>query len=92
MENPPEDTRAWGRTMLLRLARSEEVEDVNWDEVRLSLPGRRWSGRRLTVPLADPLGFTRAAVEEVFREGRELKEVAESLAGLEAGSRGGFTH
>lgn len=35
MHEPPEDTRAWMRTHLLRRADRDDIERVNWDEIRL---------------------------------------------------------
>lgn len=54
---PPEDTRAYTRSRLLRLAGPERVEHVDWDEITFRLQGA-WPSR-LTVPLANPLGFTK---------------------------------
>jgi proteasome accessory factor A len=58
LSEPPEDTRAYTRSWLLRLAAPEEVAHVDWDEVTFKL-GSGWPNRR-TVSLANPLGFTKA--------------------------------
>ena len=39
VENPPEDTRAWARAMLLRRAGSLQVDDVDWDRIRFCMEG-----------------------------------------------------
>lgn len=56
--NPPLDTRAWSRTMLLRQVGRHAIESVNWDEIRLSphTPGAAGT----LIRLDDPRRFTRA--------------------------------
>jgi len=44
-QNPPEDTRAWTRAMLLRHAGVDAVDDVDWDFVRVRAGGRQWTAR-----------------------------------------------
>jgi proteasome accessory factor A len=80
VHEPPEDTRAWGRTMLLRAAGRSRVDDADWDSLRLRLerPDGYWPSYR-TVELADPLGFTRAATEQIFAEAETFEEVLEAL-------------
>jgi len=58
VNEPPEDTRAWTRSRLLRIAGPERIEKVDWDEITFRLKGG-WPYRR-TVALANPLGFTKA--------------------------------
>lgn len=72
VHEPPEDTRAWTRAMLLRRAGADGVVDVDWDRVRF------WPSLR-TVHLADPLGFGRAATEPVLRSGATLDEIIDAL-------------
>ena len=57
----PVNTRAFGRTRLLRLAREigSRVEQVDWDSVSLNVRGSGWP-KPWTVRLDDPLGFTAA--------------------------------
>ena len=57
----PANTRAFGRTRLLRLAREtgSRVEQVDWDSVSLNVRGSGWP-KPWTVRLDDPLGFTAA--------------------------------
>lgn len=76
---PPEDTRAWGRAMLLRAA-PESVDQVDWDSVRFRLT-RDASPRYWRVALPDPLGATRAALEPAFRQSATLEELLEKLPG-----------
>ena len=62
--HPPADTRAWTRAWLLRALASERVEDIDWDHVTFSAPGGPYGGALRTFRLNDPLGFTRAYLEE----------------------------
>jgi len=53
---PPADTRAWTRAHLLRRTDAWDIDDMDWDYVRLRVPpsdGRPWSAWR-TVHLATP--------------------------------------
>ena len=65
VHEPPEDTRAWTRAMLLRRFEPDEIEKVDWDEVtlRLETNGAR---RKLKLRLDDPLGFTRSNSQPLF--------------------------
>lgn len=62
--HPPADTRAWTRAWLLRALASERVEDIDWDQVTFSAPGGPYGDAIRTFRLNDPLGFTRAHLEE----------------------------
>jgi hypothetical protein len=65
VHEPPEDTRAWTRAMLLRRFEPDEIEKVDWDEVtlRLETNGAR---RKFKLRLDDPLGFTRSNSQPLF--------------------------
>lgn len=76
-ELPPEDTRAWGRAMLLRAA-SGVVDRVDWDYVRFRLPERSPS-RYCRVNLPDPLGATRADFAPAFIESNTLNQLLDRL-------------
>ena len=59
VNEPPENTRAWARSRLLRLGEAEGcIESVDWDEIVFRLK-HVWPSRRI-VSLANPLGFTKA--------------------------------
>lgn len=74
---PPEDTRAWGRAMLLR-AGADAIDRVDWDSVwfRLAGPGRA-AYRRVSLP--DPLGATRAELGPAFAKSGALEDLLETL-------------
>lgn len=63
---PPHDTRAWGRAMLLRRARPEWIDRVDWDVIRFKLPEPDGGVTGWRVDLSDPLGATRADLEETM--------------------------
>jgi len=77
---PPENTRAWTRANLLRLAEPQQVERVDWDSITFSLKGNNYWSTQSTVQLTNPLGFTRAVCEPVFQSSATLAEALELLA------------
>lgn len=79
-DNPPEDTRAWTRAMLLRRAGADRVDDVDWDRVRV----RSAHGGYRTVDLPSPLDFGRAVTEDLFRRCGSLEEILDGLGALES--------
>ncbi len=79
VHEPPDDTRAWTRATLLRIAGADGVQEVDWDAIkfRRAVPGY-WSQVR-TLRLDDPLGFTKAAVEDVIERASTLGEILDAL-------------
>lgn len=55
MTSPPEDTRAWTRAMLLRLAEPAEIDDVDWDLVSIRTGRTTWEISLSRLELSDPL-------------------------------------
>jgi proteasome accessory factor A len=78
VHEPPEDTRAWGRAMLLRIG-GRQVQDVDWDRVRFRQPGRGYWPTLRTVMLDDPLRFTRATMAPVIDAADSLDELLDAL-------------
>lgn len=74
--DPPEDTRAWIRAMLLRTAGPERIAHVDWDEIELTRAAAH--GARTRLRLADPL-VARADVERAFVEAPDFASLVESL-------------
>ena len=68
--NPPENTRAWTRAMLLRAAGPERVSKVDWDRIDLKSAGG--FPRSVNIQLPDPLGATRSDTQPVFAEAADL--------------------
>ena len=79
IQHPPEDTRAWTRTQLLRRADRREVHKVDWDSVHLDVSGVAWGAGPRVVTLPDPSGSTRAANAAIFDGHRSLNEIADAL-------------
>jgi proteasome accessory factor A len=85
--NPPEDTRAWTRAMLLRRASSEgvEVDSVDWDRMTFRIRGRyAWPSYR-TIDLEDPLAFTQAEAQPVFEACTDFSDLLDGLRELSSG-------
>ncbi len=63
VHDPPDDTRAWTRAMLLRHLDASEIERVDWD--RISVETSRSNGR-FEIALDDPRAFTREQTASLF--------------------------
>jgi hypothetical protein len=59
VREPPEDTRAWARAMLLRGREPERIVAVDWDSITYREGGWAHGAPLYRVDLCDPLGFTR---------------------------------
>ncbi len=77
--NPPEDTRAWTRAMLLRRAGRDRVESIDWDRIRFR-PGTRTSGSiHRKFELDNPLAFGRLSTEPIFQYTDSLDDTLDAL-------------
>ncbi|MGH7200041.1 MAG: proteasome accessory factor PafA2 family protein, partial [Planctomycetaceae bacterium] len=85
LHEPPHDTRAYARAMLLRLAERERVDQVEWDSVRFKLRGRRGWPSYPNLELPDPRHGTKAETEHLF-DGRPLEDVIETIEALQEGA------
>jgi proteasome accessory factor A len=84
VSEPPEDTRAWTRAMLLRSVERGLVEEVNWDVVRIRAAAR--GARPRIVSLSNPLAGTRDEMAHVFTDRGGMDDVIEALALPAAGA------
>ena len=76
---PPSDTRAWARAMLLRTAQPEWVESVDWDSVSFRVrDGGYWPSRR-TIDMPNPLGMTAADVAPLFEAGGRFSDLLDAI-------------
>jgi len=75
--NPPDDTRAWTRAMLLRTAPPGSVVAMDWDFLTFEYPIGSLCYRRLQ--LANPLLFTRAETEPLFQRCDKFDELLDAL-------------
>jgi len=86
IHQPPEDTRAWTRAMLLRRTGRPGVDHTDWDEIKVVVGRNRWGWPSTrTVTLADPLGFTKADSEPDFSRADSLSNLLDSLTGATNG-------
>jgi proteasome accessory factor A len=86
--NPPADTRAWTRAMLLRRASEEGVTvfSMDWDAMTFKLKGRHsWPAYR-TLDLASPFGFTEAEARPIFESAGDFRDLLDGLESLAAGN------
>ena len=77
--NPPDDTRAWMRAMLLRLAGPESIDSVDWDAIGFRLHRRNYWPVCRKVSLGDPLTFTRAEGEALVLGARSLEGLLDAI-------------
>lgn len=84
VHQPPQDTRAFARAMLLRTVGPEALSRVDWDSISFRLKGRRnwWTYR--TLDMFDPLGLTRAQTGHLFAARLPLDELLDALAGVDS--------
>ena len=79
---PPDDTRAWTRAMLLRLAGPEQIEQVDWDRIRFRLRNADGTTSYSTLSMPNPLGMTRADNVHLFGGELSLEEVLTRLSAV----------
>lgn len=79
---PPEDTRAWTRAMLLRAAGPQQVDNVDWDTMRFKVEGSRGWPSYPTVDLDHPLRFTKELAGPIFEQDLPLDEMLEAIRDL----------
>lgn len=89
--DPPEDTRAWTRAMILRMAPPESIDFVDWDWIRIKARSKGYLSRYLQLDMADPLGFTKKAAGADFQQGGSLEDILERLARHSCASEAGET-
>ena len=77
--NPPADTRAWTRAMLLRRAGSHRVADVDWDHIRFVVGDDDFSYQHRTITMPDPLDSGHETWSGVFERDASLDVVLDSL-------------
>jgi hypothetical protein len=87
-EHPPADTRAWTRAMVLRLADADDIESVDWDRIVFRCGWRGYQRTYRRLELDNPLGFTKAETEEIFRRAPDLDAVLDALGVSPAAPRG----
>jgi proteasome accessory factor A len=83
LHDPPDNTRAWARSALLRLATSDEIDSVGWDRLRFRIqnPARWAPDQYYTVHLPNPLTSMKTEWGPILSGAADL---AEALTGLAA--------
>jgi proteasome accessory factor A len=79
VHNPPADTRAWTRAMLLRWAGPEGIDEVNWDRITVKTRSARNRTVYRTLDMYSPLEFDRSMAEPVFDSARSVDELLDGL-------------
>lgn len=89
IHEPPEDTRAWLRAHILRKVNPESISAVDWDVVRFRFRNKLaniWpSYSYYTLPMNNPLSFTRDQCQQAFESTRSLKRALRKLGMRESG-------
>ena len=79
---PPADTRAWTRAMLLRVAGVDRVNNIDWDRITFRLPGSHGYATYQVLWMQDPRQWTRAQTQHLFRQNLTLAELTAELRRL----------
>jgi proteasome accessory factor A len=82
--DPPQDTRAWTRGMLLRSAPEERIERVDWDILEFRIDGTNGGAFR-RVTLERPSAYGREECEPLFDGAASLDELLDGLERMRAG-------
>lgn len=83
---PPADTRAWTRAMLLRTAQPEWVESVDWDSISFRVrDGGYWPWRR-SLGMNNPLALTAAEVAPLFPAADRFADLLDAIEGAAEGA------
>jgi proteasome accessory factor A len=81
---PPSDSRAWTRAMLLRAAPPDWLDSVDWDSISFRVRDGGYWPRIRSIDMENPLALTAAETAEYFPpSGRfsDLLDAIESAAG-----------
>lgn len=79
---PPETTRAWTRGELLGMASPEQIEAVDWDQIRFRFSQPRGWLRTVTVNLNNPFRFNRRENELALRRNGNLEAAVAAIQKL----------
>jgi proteasome accessory factor A len=90
VHEPPEDTRAFTRAMLLRLAEPGQVNRMDWDSICFKLSGRSGWPIYRTLDMPDPLGFTKAQTAAWLEAAQPLDAILDRLMTMD--SAGSISH
>jgi proteasome accessory factor A len=77
VSEPPENTRAWTRAMLLRAADPERVVHVDWD--RIVMESTDGGQRQTQIELPNPLGAIRSTTQSTFSSSANFASLLQGL-------------
>jgi proteasome accessory factor A len=77
--HPPNDTRAWTRARLLRMADPASVRAVDWDSIRFRIGADKFRSQERTIEMSNPCGLTRSDAGRAFAETSTLAETLDLL-------------
>jgi proteasome accessory factor A len=80
---PPDETRAYLRAHVLRRF-PEEVNNVDWEDIRFRLPSDGYWYSQATLELPDPTRFGHEESEELFARCETLRDLIVAIGGEEA--------
>ena len=80
VRNPPADTRAWTRAMILRRTPPGSLDSIDWDSIRIKTRGTEYWSRYTELDMSDPFAFTEEEASRVFQEETMLEDILECLA------------
>lgn len=80
MDEPPEDTRAWTRAMLLRRLDAKSIDHVDWHKITVRCKNAQGYASRRDIRLDHPLKHTRAEAEALFETAQTQEELIEIFA------------
>jgi proteasome accessory factor A len=84
---PPSDSRAWTRAMLLRAAHPDWVDSVDWDSISFRVrDGGYWPWRR-GIGMENPLGLTAAETAEFFPAVGRFADLLDAIESAADGAR-----
>ncbi len=82
---PPEDTRAWTRAMLLRAAGAERINNIDWDRITFRMAGSHGFATYQTLWMQDPRRWTKRETEHLFQQDLPLTQLIDKLRELVPG-------
>ncbi len=84
VHEPPSDTRAWTRAMLLRVAGGDRINNIDWDRMTFRQPASHGCATYKVLWMPDPRRLTKQETRHLFRGNRSLDDIVRELAWLQA--------
>ncbi len=86
---PPTDTRAYLRGVIVRLIDEDSLSSMDWDQIRFKFKDpnavNSWStDKNYVLSMADPLGLTQAECAQALSSGKPIQQILTDLGMVEA--------